>query len=200
MTGLKACFLGILVLIGCFLIEHLQMIQTAQAAPTAICGSLVTTTWTPAGSPYDVCAGGATIPGGVTLTIDPGVTVQFTAPGTLYVQGNLVAIGSPANPITFTGVTASPGSWGGDQRGWGAQRFRNLRVCDHRVWRSQRFLRGGRLRGPGRAHHFTLGDQRAAPETASMALTEAASKSAPPALPATVKMRSSSTHPQGTLS
>ena len=86
------------------------------AASTAVCGQLnATTTWTAASSPYDVCAQGATVMPGVTLTIDPGVTVQFEPASTnkLNVSGALVAIGSPTQPITLTGVTASAGSWGG---------------------------------------------------------------------------------------
>jgi uncharacterized repeat protein (TIGR01451 family) len=64
------------------------------------------TTLTPAGSPYTVnCPVDVQAP----LTIQPGVVVSFTSVGQLVVQpsGQLVAIGTPTQPITFT---ASPGT------------------------------------------------------------------------------------------
>ncbi len=86
-------------------------------APSAcVSGSISSnTTWTLAMSPVDICTAGVSINSGVTLTVDPGVTVQFDNSGSnkLTVLGTLVAKGTPAAPITFTGVTASPGSWGG---------------------------------------------------------------------------------------
>ncbi len=86
------------------------------AFSTAVCGTLVVnTTWNLAASPYEVCTAGVTVPTGVTLTIDPGVTVQFDAlaGNKLNLQGVLVANGTAAQGITLTGLTASPGSWGG---------------------------------------------------------------------------------------
>jgi hypothetical protein len=49
-------------------------------APTAtnVCGNISTnTTWLQINSPYEVCNGGVTIGPTATLTIQPGVTVQF---------------------------------------------------------------------------------------------------------------------------
>ncbi|HEX7432746.1 MAG TPA: Ig-like domain-containing protein [Anaerolineaceae bacterium] len=90
----------------------------AQTAPisTAVCGLLPgNATWSLSSSPYDVCGAGYTIPAGLTLTIDPGVTVQFDAitGNKLNVQGALVANGTATQEIILTGVVASPGSWGG---------------------------------------------------------------------------------------
>ena len=90
----------------------------AQAATnsTPVCGSLPgNTTWSLTNSPYDVCGSGVTVPAGVTLTIDPGVSVQFAAAAgnKLNVQGALVANGTVTQTITLTGATTSPGSWGG---------------------------------------------------------------------------------------
>ena len=90
-------------------------IQTASAS-TAACGSLLSdATWSLINSPYVVCLAGVTVPAGKTLTIDPGVIVQFAANSgnKINVQGTLVANGTAAQVITFTGVTAIPGSWGG---------------------------------------------------------------------------------------
>ena len=91
-----------------------------RAAPTVspVCGNIITnTTWSQINSPYDVCTAGVTIMPAVTLTIQPGVTVQFENSGgnRLYVNygSALSAIGTLTQPITFTGVVATPGSWGG---------------------------------------------------------------------------------------
>ena len=64
-----------------------------------------------------ILAGFVVIKAGVTLTIQPGTTLQgdATIKGTLLVDrgGYLVAAGTPAEPITFKGPTNEPGSWGG---------------------------------------------------------------------------------------
>jgi hypothetical protein len=92
--------------------------RTSQAhiAVTSICQTITqNTTWTVISSPYQICNSGVTIGPTATLTIQPGVTVQFQ-PGVnsnLYVQGVLSAIGTAAQPITFTGVVTTPGSWSG---------------------------------------------------------------------------------------
>ncbi|HLK12812.1 MAG TPA: Ig-like domain-containing protein [Candidatus Binatia bacterium] len=84
-------------------------------ASTSICGTIAGGTWSPAGNPYVVCATGAVVPTGSTLTVQPGVVVQFAqgVGDTLAVQGTLLAAGTSDQPITFTGATASAGSWGG---------------------------------------------------------------------------------------
>jgi len=88
-----------------------------QAAPTTnVCGTIITnTTWSLINSPYDVCTTGVTIMPAATLTIQPGVTVRFqnAANNNLNVMGALSAIGTLTQPITFTGVVPTPGSWGG---------------------------------------------------------------------------------------
>ncbi len=88
----------------------------AREASTSVCGSIYTnTTWTLINSPYDVCAGGVTVGPTATLMIQPGVAVQFQqgVNAKLYVQGTLTAIGTVTQPVTFTGVVTTPGSWGG---------------------------------------------------------------------------------------
>jgi len=83
--------------------------QTAFCS-TPVCGSLPSnTTWSLINSPYIVCVTGVTVPAGLTLTIDPDVTVQFVAGAgnKLNVQGALVANGTITQPITLTGQVAT---------------------------------------------------------------------------------------------
>lgn len=72
------------------------------------------TTWTIAESPYRVI-GDITVYEGVTLTIEPGVKVEFTS--SLIVDGSLNAIGVKGTIINFTSsrVDPFPGAWGGIQ-------------------------------------------------------------------------------------
>lgn len=83
-------------------------------APTNVSGTISSdTTWTPADSPY-IVTGHVFVSQGVTLTIEPGVTVRFQAIKTLQVDGTLIARGAPTSPITFTSDAATPakGDWG----------------------------------------------------------------------------------------
>jgi hypothetical protein len=87
----------------------------AATANTPVCGAIsANTTWQVANSPFEVCVSGVTVAQGVTLTIEPGVQVQFDngVNNSIYVQGALSAIGTPTQPITFTGVVASPARGG----------------------------------------------------------------------------------------
>jgi uncharacterized repeat protein (TIGR01451 family) len=57
-----------------------------------------------------------TVSTGVTLTLEPGVTMRAASPlyGHLDVQGHLAAIGTPDDPITFTSqADDGPGQWEG---------------------------------------------------------------------------------------
>lgn len=66
------------------------------------------------GSPYILDHNVRVLPG-VTLTIEPGVEIQFTGNNTFWVDGELEALGTEAEPITFTSgrATPSPGNWHG---------------------------------------------------------------------------------------
>lgn len=81
------------------------------------------TTLTTAGSPY-AAAGDLTVAGGVTLTIDAGVTISFAATdimgggldpnrAELTVNGTLAAAGTTGSPITLTAPGNTPQTWYG---------------------------------------------------------------------------------------
>ena len=61
--------------------------------------------------------GNTTIPAGVTMSVEPGVTLRKEGSHFLTVQGHLEAIGTPALPIRFTGMPGSDPAlihnWGG---------------------------------------------------------------------------------------
>ncbi len=70
--------------------------------------------WCQVDSPH-VMSNNVTVAAGVTLTIEPGVTVQAgTTAVALIVEGHLQAVGTEAQPIIFTSQTDSaPGQWPG---------------------------------------------------------------------------------------
>lgn len=87
----------------------------SSAVRTDICGDIAAdATWTLDGSPYDVTCDTVLQPG-VTLTIEPGVEIRFSAGAGLVISGTLLAGGEPGRPITFTSSLAAPapGSWDG---------------------------------------------------------------------------------------
>ena len=95
-------------------------IGLAKYSPTTIPAGNVTGTWMKAGSPYLV-EGEITVPDGQSLTIEPGVTVEFLNHNPLNVQGQLLAEGVQGNKIRFMvddtlgfhDYAATEGVWGG---------------------------------------------------------------------------------------
>ena len=82
---------------------------------TDICGPISDDeTWTIEDSPVTITCDAVLLPG-VTLGIEPGVAVRFTAGVSLTISGTLHAIGLPSQPITFTSdlEEPAPGDWSG---------------------------------------------------------------------------------------
>ena len=80
-----------------------------------ICGEISTDDlWTADQGIYQVTCD-ATLPPDVTLEIDPGVEVRFTAGVSLTISGTLLVNGTPDQPVTFISdlEPAAPGDWGG---------------------------------------------------------------------------------------
>ena len=70
-------------------------------------------TWCAADSPHQM-TGDVTVAPGVTLTVEPGVVAKGATTVELQVQGHLAAIGTPAQPITFTSsVDTAYNQWSG---------------------------------------------------------------------------------------
>lgn len=83
-------------------------------AHTTVAGPIISdTTWTPANSPYLVTAS-VEVWEGVTLRIEPGVTVRFAANTRLQVNGQLIVRGTAQQPVVFTSAASQPakGDWG----------------------------------------------------------------------------------------
>jgi len=91
----------LIIMIGGFAIAGTTRFSTVQAA-TEVVGLLTSdTTWTKASSPYSL-TGPVAINQGVTLRVEPGVTVNLNG-YYIRVNGTLTARGSPTDKITFNG-------------------------------------------------------------------------------------------------
>ncbi len=77
-------------------------------AQTNVPSGSVSGTWTLDGSPYNI-QGSIQIPDDSTLTIQPGVIVNFQGAYKLNVQGQLLAIGTIIDTITFTSADTTEG-------------------------------------------------------------------------------------------
>ncbi len=77
-------------------------------AQTTVPGGVVSGTWTSSNSPYLV-QGAIMIANGTVLTIDPGVRVEFQGDYKFLVLGQLLAIGTINDTITFTATDTTSG-------------------------------------------------------------------------------------------
>ena len=102
-------------LLAVVLLAPLLLLNLSTAyAYTEVGGPIISdTTWTLSNNPYIVIAS-VEVWEGVTLTIEPGVTVKFNSGNKLQINGELIAQGASNNPITFTSnqVNPTPGDWG----------------------------------------------------------------------------------------
>lgn len=101
-----------------FLVAHSNaqdaVLAPAPASANTIINTHITTdtTWSLAGSPYEVQFDTQVFPG-ATLIVEPGVEVRFAQQAMLDVRGKILATGTISNPILFTGSTQTPGWWDG---------------------------------------------------------------------------------------
>jgi len=68
--------------------------------------------WEATGIPY-VVTDDETVDSGASLTVQPGVEVQFESYAGLRADGTLKVLGTATRPITFTGTTTTKGWWDG---------------------------------------------------------------------------------------
>jgi len=80
-------------------------------AATTVPGGNVSGTWGITDSPY-LIEGDITVPVGATLTIEPGVIVEFQSWYKLTVNGYLQAVGTESQRIVFTAIAPGPGEPG----------------------------------------------------------------------------------------
>jgi len=97
------------------LIAFVLIASISIASATDVSGVIMTdTTWNASGSPYNV-TGSALVWNGSTLTVEPGVIVNFADGKYLWIgdSGKLIADGMPDDKITFTGISKTKGYWKG---------------------------------------------------------------------------------------
>ncbi|MFA5851233.1 MAG: hypothetical protein WC820_00900 [Spirochaetales bacterium] len=84
-----------------------QLIQSAEEPKTFVSGIIDSDTiWQIENSPY-VVNGNVLIPTGVTLTIQPGVSILYSGAYVMMVKGSLIAEGLPLNKIVFSSTPAT---------------------------------------------------------------------------------------------
>ncbi len=94
-----------------FLFIHFLGLTKHVSSQTIVPGGAVSGKWTKIGSPYLV-KGPLQISNGTTLIIEPGVIINFQGSYKLMVQGQLLAIGTKTDSITFTATDTTTG-WKG---------------------------------------------------------------------------------------
>jgi hypothetical protein len=91
-----------------FLIISAMIFSFGIVAQTPVPGGNVSGTWTEAGSPY-LIQGNIIIPNGNTLTIQPGVKIEFQGNYNLQVSGRILAVGLDTATILFTASNPETG-------------------------------------------------------------------------------------------
>jgi RHS repeat-associated protein len=80
-----------------------KVVAVTTPGPTEVSGLLTKdTVWSAQGSPY-VLRSGLTVPAGVSLTLLPGTVVKMQGSG-LYVEGQLLVLGTPNQRVVFTSL------------------------------------------------------------------------------------------------
>jgi hypothetical protein len=99
----------------CLTIVSLVLVFTLPCiGQTYITGGNVSGIWALAGSPYYI-QGEITVPNGETLIIEPGIDIIFSGHFKFNIQGQIIAIGTNKDSISFTA--------GNQQTGWHGIRF-----------------------------------------------------------------------------
>ncbi|MBN2006979.1 MAG: hypothetical protein JXA21_26755, partial [Anaerolineae bacterium] len=102
--------------------------------------------WKNLGVPYVILGDQWVLADGM-LTVEPGVTVKFAQYAGLSVEGNLAALGTAAQPITFTGSFTEPvsGWWGGlaVESGTAQLDYVTIEYAGHNQWGSVYVYEGG---------------------------------------------------------
>ena len=100
----------VICLIQCLTLNIFMNVAVAQTNVSGFISS--NTAWNLAGSPYIVVSN-ALLSHGYTLTINPGVIVKFNDSTALQIDGELIAIGTTEDRITFTSNQSTPaaGDW-----------------------------------------------------------------------------------------
>jgi len=130
-----------------------------------VSGTINTTTWTKANSPYRI-TGTITVPNGNTLTIEPGVDVLFDADVQFIVQGSLHAVGTETDSIRFLKGLAA--NWRGIRiSGGDSSTIAYARISGGNARGSDPDIRGGALYVSGTAtrvgvSHSTISGNAAA--------------------------------------
>ena len=101
------------------LLSAVCWMASAASPQTTVGGTIATTNWTAANSPYRV-TDAITVPAGDTLTVEAGVDVLFDADVKFVVEGALHAAGTETDSIRFVKGTAA--EWGGIRITEGASR------------------------------------------------------------------------------
>ena len=115
MSSLRLIVVAVAITLGLFLLDRTA--APLHAATIQVSGSITNdTTWS-SGNIYVIADSDVTVNAGVTLVIQPGVIVKFRGDGpgsngygvvgnqrNLFVDGTLIADGTPENPIYFTSL------------------------------------------------------------------------------------------------